>query len=1054
MAKIKIKGIHRAAKDRLHPEGSLNDMINLRFREGAWEATGDKILFKDIEGLKEFKCYHDLGNGNYAIIHTGSVRTYAGSKGGNPYYIYDYYLRAYISYSGIQRFQNLIPYDGVFDFKISSINNLIVYNTDLSVKYLAFQNGEYVEANIDYSQFACIRESMTPENNWIWANGRSGFGYNVYNKALTWGKDKTNLAYKYSDKINSAFTLEYRTQLIQYLADAKKDMESKGIPVGKCFFMTTIEMYDGTEVAHTPPQFLYAGHLEIRFYEYSYVVVNEEITLNSTMRLSGFCPDFDPDKGMAFRISGLSDVPKGLIKGVKIYITNPVTWSVEIGEDTEQKGFFPVTEYYRPPSSSDWSGYSFLKPGTNIVNFKLPTSDRHKSSGSFSSTVRRDNNAYRFFTPKYERFPVVDEPYYHVGTIDMANIVDGIGYCKFDMGEVATKPTIPVDNNSRHHTTYLNHPVQYNGRMFFSNIKSIIDGGYGYSGLNMALSPLFMGHTGPFKFEFYNKDNTIGRVDYKWFQSFAESCQKLPYTWSKSMSSVPTQYNNPPAALQKGKMSPGAYWSDGKPRWYDNGWSPTDPATKMRTKIFFEVTIADESGDKIYRSHIMHIKGCHFDSSGKKYVSLFMWPFAFPDIRATSVKFFVQPYYYGGEFINNLGDHVWFTKSFPLTQSSFHNFAYLNISNEAYDLSNAIGSSTGARYSAYMVVRTKDFSSQLPDIQQVNYIHTSPNYPEITDPNRVQASSLNNPYVLPAANSYRIGNSEVLALTSVNNEVSQGQFGTYPMVAFTKSGIWAMNIGSGDILISSIVPLANEVVNNVKSIIPIRKGIFFSTEEGLKILQGSQVVDISDIVEGSPNSIVKNLFKNSSPPNSLFANLCSNVDFITYVKNAKVGYDSLYEEIIISNPAFAFSYVFSLEHKMWTKRQGVYSGFCNQFPYLFSIQDSSIYYSNQEDRSIPLYSFFITNPIGQDQFVKIEQLIARGSFSGNTTLYLYGSTDNINYNLIASRQVFSSMDIPLYRCLYSVKSFVILLIPTQMPEVSYFSDFDINMSERYGNKLR
>lgn len=1060
---LKIKGIHRSAKSRLHPDGTCNDMINLRFREQAWDMVGNKVPFASIEGLVEFKHYHDLGDGNFAIIYTGEKQVISYIDTGSEFienigYIY-YGLMAYISYGGATKTQPLTEKNASFDFRVASINNLVMHNDETTTQYWAFIDGSYVSTNIDFGTFHCQRESMKPENNWKWANSRAYFGNNVYNKSLTWGASAyNNLAYNYSQKINSVFTLEYRTQLIQYLADAKKELESRGIPVGRCFFMSTIELFDGTEVAHTPPQFLYAGHLEIRFYEYYY----SNLMHNSTMKLSGFCPDYNTDKGMEFNIEGLGDIAKGLIKGIKIYITNPTPFSVEIGEDPAVKGLFPLNEYHRPPSSADWSGFKILNDA-GFVNYMLPTVDRPATT-TFSSNVRRDNNAYRFFMPKYDIFPSLDEPYYHVGTISINDIVNGKGYCKFDMTEITTKPTITIDSNSRNHATFGNTPINYNGRMFFSNIKSTIDSGMSFAALNGLASPLTIGDVGAFKNTYFvpSTNSNITTYKQKEYLSFSEALP--PYSsgivnngsWSVGMTAAslaPLTKVTPNAPI--GTLCPEIYGNATRPRWYNKsfGWSFLNPANLMTSKLFYEVTIADEAGDKIFRSEVFTITGCDFDTSGNKSISLFFWPFVFPDIRATSVKFFVQPHTFQNENYNIYGSIVWFTKSFPLTKSTFHNFSFINISGNAFELKNAISPTTGSQYSEYMVVRTKDFSSQLPDISVDIFEHTGHAYPVVVDDNRIQASNLNNPYVWPAKNSYRVGNSEVIGVMSANNEVSQGQFGSYPMVAFTKSGIWALNVGVGDILISSVVPLANEVCNNHQSITAIRKGIFFATNEGLKVLQGSQVIDISDVVEGRTDNTVKSLIAND--PLYDFTRFLSGVDFTLFVKNAKIGYDSFYEEIIVSNPSYAYSYVFSLENKTWSKRSDVFTHFSNQFPYLFAISGNTIYQSNKEDHENGKKAFYITNPVANDQFIKIEQIIARGVFHFLSYFNLYGSTDNANYTLVASTTTSEASynDIKLRRCAFSFKSFILTFVAVINKDVN-IGDIDILASERYNNKLR
>lgn len=1055
MAKsLKVSGIHRAAKNRLHPEGSCNEIVNLRHREGAWEAIGDKKQFAEIPGLKEFRCYHDLGSNNYAIIYTGGEHVYTGTAGGNPVYLDVWYgLMAYVFYNGNFTTQKLSPFDESFDVKVGTINNVVVYNTDNAINYFVFQDGKYIASNIDYSSFRVYRDSLLPENNYKWVS-REGLGAEVYKKSLKFDNNSTaTFTYLapvpwdgYSTNINAVFTLARRTELLTFLTDAKTALETAGVPVGRSFFMCTIELYDGTEVAHTMPQFFYAGHLEIRFYEASY----DGVRHNSAMLLSGFCPDYDTSKGMAFKLEGLDNIPTGLIKGVKIYSTNPVPFNVDIKPDSSSDFFGPLTEYFRAPSSADWGGYALLT-NEGKPNYILPTSDRGGLANT--ATSRFNDWSYRFFMPEYKDFPDFDDVYYHVATIDVNDISNGVGYCKFDCKfgetEIVTKPHIPVDNNSRNHTTFFNTPIQYNGRLFLSNIKSIVDCGFSFSGLNGSVSSFASSLFAPFKSHFTDVlNNRTSSVVIKKYTNFSEGTPILTTYWTG-----PTQfYLDLPIIHAKGtshgQHMPGDYSADGLPRWWNadtSAWVTVDPRLLFESRFFYEVTIPSDSGDLLYRSPIETLKGCFVDGSNKKYVALDLWPFAFPDGRANKVRFYVQ-------LSSSANAYTWYSKAFDLTPSALHNFSYIALSEMSYTLYNGFGEETSKLYSAFMVVRSSDFVSQLPDIETITLTHAV-SYPSIVDDNRVQASALNNPYVFPAINSYRVGTSEIMGLHTINQELSQGQFGEYPVIAFTKSGIWALNIASGDTLISSVVPLVNEVCNNMKSITAIRKGIFFSTSEGLKILQGSTVTDISDVLEGNPANAVKS----SSVLSQILSNdnlseVLSNDDFLTYVNGAQIGYDAYYEEIIVSNIEYTYSYVYSLQNSTWTKRAEVFNEFLNQFPHLLCVKDSSIFFSDQETRTGKA-TLIVSNPIGQDLFFKIEQFIARGVFNSQAKLMIFASTDNRNYRLVSSKVASECYDISLPRAPYSFKSFIIAF-EAIMDADSYLTQFDMSMLDRYNTKLR
>jgi hypothetical protein len=319
--------------------------------------------------------------------------------------------------------------------------------------------------------------------------------------------------------------------------------------------------------------------------------------------------------------------------------------------------------------------------------------------------------------------------------------------------------------------------------------------------------------------------------------------------------------------------------------------------------------------------------------------------------------------------------------------------------------------------------------------------------------NMVKASALNNPYIFPVANSYPIGVSDIIGLCNVSEEMSQGQFGAYPMIAFTKSGVWAMQVGSGDTLISSVVPLANEICINEESIISIRKGIFFATNEGLKILQGANVVNISQILEGSAINYVKSGILLQQLAQNLSLSL-SDVDFLDYLTGAKIGYDSYYEEIIVSNANYDYSYVFSLENKYWSIVSGHYDDFVNQFPFLYGVVGSNVLRLSDEETRVTKRCLIITNPIGQDVFFKIKQLALRGVFD-KVDLHIFASTDNESYHLITNQGGFDCSNIITQRGAgYSYRS-VIIVISGSFSDLSWLSkDVELTIDDRLSAKLR
>ena len=104
-----------------------------------------------------------------------------------------------------------------------------------------------------------------------------------------------------------------------------------------------------------------------------------------------------------------------------------------------------------------------------------------------------------------------------------------------------------------------------------------------------------------------------------------------------------------------------------------------------------------------------------------------------------------------------------------------------------------------------------------------------------------------------------------------------------------------MQVGSGEVLYASILPLNSDVVSNINSIINVGAGVVYATTRGLFLISGSQVVELSSAVEGKlDNPILTNNeylgYLNTDCLVTLSGYL-SSVPFIDYLADAIIGFD-------------------------------------------------------------------------------------------------------------------------------------------------------------------
>lgn len=110
-------------------------------------------------------------------------------------------------------------------------------------------------------------------------------------------------------------------------------------------------------------------------------------------------------------------------------------------------------------------------------------------------------------------------------------------------------------------------------------------------------------------------------------------------------------------------------------------------------------------------------------------------------------------------------------------------------------------------------------------------------------------SEVNNPYVFNATGYNEVNAGEVLGISTITQALSEGQFGSFPLLAFTDTGIWALQVNS-DGTYSSIHPISREVCNNPKSITQTDGAVFFTSEKGLMCVVGNQVTCVSGQLSG------------------------------------------------------------------------------------------------------------------------------------------------------------------------------------------------------------
>jgi hypothetical protein len=286
-----------------------------------------------------------------------------------------------------------------------------------------------------------------------------------------------------------------------------------------------------------------------------------------------------------------------------------------------------------------------------------------------------------------------------------------------------------------------------------------------------------------------------------------------------------------------------------------------------------------------------------------------------------------------------------------------------------------------------------------------------------TDPNRVQASEVDNPVTMPYKNSYQVGNSSVLGFAVNGEPVSEGQFGQYPVYVFTGEGIYMMDVGV-DPFISSVRQINGEICNSPKTIKNIGIGVLFTTDKGLMVINSLQVNTLSSDFEQEAHNdyaVRRNeLYKKAIGLTGLGnpGRFVSTVPFINYLSGANIGYDYPNREIWVNNPAYLYSYVFSMDYKVWSKRDETFTTIVDDYPRYYAQQGKQCKNLSAKESVENMNIFLLSNPIkiNPNEFKQFRRIVARGEFPVERMgLYLFGSIDGFSWAYTGGKEIVSPM---------------------------------------------
>ena len=321
-------------------------------------------------------------------------------------------------------------------------------------------------------------------------------------------------------------------------------------------------------------------------------------------------------------------------------------------------------------------------------------------------------------------------------------------------------------------------------------------------------------------------------------------------------------------------------------------------------------------------------------------------------------------------------------------------------------------------------------------------------------PNKLYTSEVNNPFRFPVLGINTIGTGKIVGMSSAVKALSQGQFGQFPLYAFTTDGVWALEV-SGTGTFTARQPVTRDICVNPGSITQIDSAVLFVTDRGIMLLSGSEATCISEIIDGALPDMSAypsgaSLLKLSGIDTNAFAF----ASFREFLSGCQMFYDYTHQRIVVFNPSYAYAYVYSLKSKSWGMMSSQMATSANAYPETaVQLHDGSIVdYAGEGDYD-ELHGFILSRPLkldGPDILKTVYSIIQRGNFNkGDIKVALFGSRDLANWHY-----VYSSADHYLRGFAGTPYKYYRIGVISSMKNGKGLFGCSINYESKQGNDLR
>lgn len=293
------------------------------------------------------------------------------------------------------------------------------------------------------------------------------------------------------------------------------------------------------------------------------------------------------------------------------------------------------------------------------------------------------------------------------------------------------------------------------------------------------------------------------------------------------------------------------------------------------------------------------------------------------------------------------------------------------------------------------------FGNSLPEV-------TAPGSRLIDSGNKVYTSEINNPFFFPLLGINSVGSGRIRAISTAAKALSQGQFGQFPLYAFTDEGVWALEISATGSY-SARQPITRDVILANTEPLQMDSAVLFATDRGIMLISGSQTQCITDVINsGKPFDVLQ--LPGMATLHAMLgheADTClPTAPFLQYISECGMLYDYVHQRVIVYNPDYTYAYVYSLKSKEWGMMYSTIEAGINSYPEALAVDHDGalLNFSSMDGKATK--GLFVSRPLKletPDVLKTMDTVIQRGHFQkGHVQSVLYGSRDLFNWHLIWS----------------------------------------------------